>query len=65
MACGVMLAFRASSVSREPSRRDLGEDGGVLGLLRIAGADHAVDDLEAQQAVGLAQHRDGVQVIRH
>jgi hypothetical protein len=60
-----MFAFRASSVSREPPGGYLGEDGGVFGLLWVAGPDHAVDDLEAQQAVGLAQHRDGVQVMRH
>ena len=44
---------------------DLGEDGGVLGLLWIAGTDHALDDLEAEQAVGLAQHRDRVHSLRH
>ena len=42
---------------------DLREDGGVRRLLREAGPDHPFDDLEAEQAVRLTQHRDRIQIV--
>ena len=43
---------------------DLGKDGGVGRLLWEAGAHHAVDDAEAQQAVRAAEQADGVDGLR-